>query len=271
MKSPESRDQQLLQIAFELQADHEAQQERKAYGEALAEAAVETGLEPRFLQEAEVELARREQVAALNAADRAKTKRLVSWILSGAAAVAGAVTVYVTTTQRALERPDPWHATFDASSVWALQKNPESRATLAFEDVPGRGRAAHVSVEAFGTGDNQKYFVNLDDFSVPNEVSGYRDVVVELKGSLPVARVYLEADGERWRSPAIDVHDDWTTHRLPLSAFDRQEKGSNGEWHTASFSAPSRVQRLSVKVGHFMNPLEATGSLYVAALRLEAP
>lgn len=266
--SSDQRRQQLLRIAFELQAEHQAGEERRLAEAAFHEAALEAGLDPQLLARAEAELARRERLDAEKAQRSRRRVRIAAMAALGAVAV-GAAGLGVA---RVLfpPPPAPWVETFDAPGSWGLDMNAGTRATLSWQAEAGRGQVAVVRVEAFAPGADGTYHVNLDGALVPEDASRYRDLVVDLRGSLEVARVYLEAGDVRWRSPAIDVQSDWTTHRLALRSFDRQER-RGGAWRTTSFSAPDDVAQLSLKVGHFMNAPDAAGELHVDALRFESP
>jgi hypothetical protein len=268
----DDRRQQVLRIAFELQAEHEAGEERKVSDAAFHEAALEVGLDPQLLARAEEELARRERLAA-EAARRARRRRRLAAVAVASAIGLGAAGLGLAPVLFP-PPPAPWLETFDASDVagrWALDRNPDTRATLSWQAEAGRGQVAVVRVDGFAPAHDGAYHVNLDGLLAPEDASRYRELVVDLKGSLPAARVYLEAGTEeRWRSPAIAVQRDWTTHRLPLRSFERQER-RRGAWRTVGWSAPEGVSQLSVKLGHYMNPAEAAGEIFVDALRFESP
>jgi hypothetical protein len=271
----DDRRQQVLRIAFELQAEHEGDEERKISDAAFHEAALEAGLDPQLLARAEEELARRERLAAQAAVRDRRRRRLaavaVLGVLALGAAGLGVARVFFP------PPPAPWvetFDTFDAAGRWALDVNPDTRATLSWQAEPGRGQVAVVRVEAFAPAQDGTYHVNLDGLLAPDDASRYSELVVDLKGSLPAARAYLEAGeagtDERWRSPAIAVQRDWTTHRLPLRSFERQER-QRGTWRTVGWKAPEDVSQLSLKLGHYMNPPERAGELFVDALRFESP
>lgn len=267
--SNDQRRQQVLRIAFELQAENDAGKERELSEAAFREAALEAGLDPKLLARAEEELARREREAARMAERRRRHVRAAAAGLLGALALGAAG--YGLSTVLFPPPPAPWLETFDVPGQWALDRNSDTRATLSFAEEPGRGQVAVVRVDAFAPAQDGKYHVNLDGAVAPADASRYRDLVVDLKGSLPAARVYLEAGtDERWRSPAIAVQRDWTTHRLALSSFERQQK-QGGAWRTVDWSEPRDISQLSVKLGHFMNPPDVAGELFVDALRLESP
>jgi hypothetical protein len=272
--SSDHRQREVLRIAFELQAAQAASEEQKLSEAAFREAALESGLDPELLARAEEELARREQASAHATAQRRRRRRLAAVAVVGALALGAAGLALAPV----LSPPPPaqWIETFDApggarARPWALDTNPDTRATLSWHEEPGRGQVAVVRVDGFAPAQDGKYHVNLDGLLAPADASRYGEVAVDLKGSLPTARVYLEAGtDERWRSPAISVQRDWTTHRLPLRSFERQQR-HDGAWRTVDWSAPDGVSQLSVKLGHFMNPPEATGELFVDALRFESP
>jgi hypothetical protein len=267
--SSDHRQQQVLQVAFELQAAQAASEERALSEAAFREAALETGLDPQLLARAEDELARRERMAAEAAEQRRRRMRLAATgvlvaLALGAASLGLARVLFP-------PPPAPWVETFDAPGRWALDTSPETRATLSWQEEPGRGQVAAVQVDAFTPAQDGKYHVNLDGVLAPEDASRYSDLVVDMKGSLPAARVFLEAGtDERWRSPEIAPQRDWTTHRLPLRTFEHQQRRGSA-WRTVDWSAPDGVTQLSVKLGHFMNPPEATGALLIDALRFESP
>jgi hypothetical protein len=267
--SSDHRQREVLRIAFELQAAQAASEEQKLSEAAFREAALESGLDPQLLARAEAELARREQAAAQSAGQRRRRMRLAAVAVLGAVAL-GAAGLGLAPVLFP-PPPAPWAETFDAPGRWALDINAGTRATVSWQEEPGRGQVAVVRVDGFAPAQDGKYHVNLDGLLAPADASRYSEVAVDLKGSLPAARVYLEAGtDERWRSPAISVQGDWTTHRLPLRSFERQQR-HGGAWRTVDWSAPEGVSQLSVKLGHFMNPPDATGELFVDALRFESP
>ena len=276
--SSDQRQREVLRIAFELQAAQAASEEQKLSEAAFREAALESGLDPQLLARAEEELARREQVAMQAAGQRRRRRRLAVAAVLGVLAL-GAAGLALTPVLFP-PPPEPWIETFDApggarARPWALDTNPDTRATLSWQAEPGRGQVAVVRVDGFAPARDGKYHVNLDGLLAPrfdlDDVSRYDELAVDLKGSLPTARVYLEAGtDERWRSPAIALQRDWTTHRLPLRSFERQQR-HDGAWRTVDWSAPEGVSQLSVKLGHFMNPPDATGEVFVDALRFESP
>lgn len=271
--SDDTRRQQVVRLAFELQHQETLAGERKAFDDALQSAALEDGLTPELLARAEAELLRREKTAAEARETRRRRRRRAALALGAAAALGvAAAGAYRLAFPPA---PAPRVESFDVPERWDLHQNPESRASVEFEAVSGRGQVARLHVEAFGaSAQDGKYFVNLDSTLEPLDLSRYATLSLDVRGTLPVVRVFLEARAdERWRSPPLDVQgtegeQSWRTHRVPLTSFERQVR-RDGAWKTVSWSAPGTIHRLSVKVGHFMNPPEAKGEVQLDDLRLE--
>jgi hypothetical protein len=245
---------EVLQVAVELaDADAEARAER----EAAEEAARELGVEG-HLAEAEHVVAQRRWLA-----EEAKARR-GRWLRGGlvAAAIAGAGLF----TWQAVQ-PDPGVpfslAVAEAGAV-ILDASPGTLATLQLD-----GAQAEVTVTEVAPRPDGTWFVNLDRRDVP-PLDGLSQLVVTLSGTLPQARVYLEAGSdERWRSGPIALGEAPTDHRLDLATFDHQRRGPDGRWKTVDGRAPTGVRVLSVKLGHFVNPPTATGWVRVGQVRAE--
>lgn len=226
----------------------------------LAEAAEELGVPAHYVDQAAAELERDRQRALA-------TRRKMLWV--GAAATASLVALMVT---RGLLRPPPpvTYSVAEHVGHWTLSKNPGTLASLRFESSES-GRVAVVQVERFvPAADDAKYFVNLDAGEGLPAIEKYRSVVFRSRGQgLQQLRLFFEAGPqERWRSPPIALSPGWTEHRLPLSAFEHQRRGGES-WGRAGSGSPHDVQRLSFKLGHFMNDVNAAGEAFISDLRFE--
>lgn len=83
-----------------------------------------------------------------------------------------------------------------------------------------------------------------------------------------MVRVFLEGDGVRWRSPPINLTSAWQAQTIPLDAFERQERGPDG-FRVVGRGGVQDVRTWSLKVGHFMNPVDAAGEIEIDELRFE--
>jgi hypothetical protein len=230
---------------------------------ALREAAAEVGIAAHHVAAAEDIVAQRRAAERVRSAGRRRAA-LVAGAVIAVAAVGGLAWRFT------VGRPAvAWHDTMDAPAAWVLDVSVDTDADLRWVDVPGRGSVAEVSVAAARPRDDGTWFVNLDRQGVPGDASRHDAVVVELEGTLPAARVYLEAGAdERWRSPPIAVQPTWTRHRIALDSFEHQRR-VDGQWRAAGGGAPEGLTALSIKVGWFVNAPTATGALRVAEVGLE--
>ena len=266
-KLEQTRAQRIHDIGLELQARDEVELSPEAFAAAVRDGALERGLAPAYLARAEQELARRESAEAdATLAMRTRRRRLVTGAVVALAVLAGGWGL-----NHWLNPPPapPWSETFTEASRWSLDVNAGSRAALRWEQGPRGSRVAVVRIDALEADPSSAARVNLDGSGVPANLARYTTLRLDLRGSLPTARVYIEAGSEeRWRSPAIAVTETWVEHALPLKNFERQTREA-GKWHTAKWTAPENVTQLSVKVGDFMNPPGTTGELSVDGFRLE--
>jgi hypothetical protein len=254
-------DAEVLKVAVELQARDHATDEAARANSAVREAAREVGVTDAQLDEAEAEVARRR---AHEAAERSKRTRFLYGAAGATLALGLAVGVWKLS---APPPPSPWVERFTEHSRWALDVSPGTSAHLAFETEGGREVAA-VTVDRAAPRADGTWFVNLDATGLPR-VEGDSVMVIELSGTLPTARIYLEAGtDERWRSPPIAVEPTWTRHRVPLANFEHQRR-SDGRWRVVSAAPPSGVTTVSVKLGHYVNAPEATGTLRVREVGAE--
>ena len=262
--SDQARGQQVVRIALELQAKDKTTQPIEDFAGALRDAAVQEGLDPAYLEKAEQELKRREREALEAAATRKKGARRV--VLVGAALIATLFGGWQISRWVSPAPSPPWTDEFDDSSHWSLDVNPGTHAQLRWQQEAGRGQVAVLNVEGFA---DSQFRVNFDGLGIPSDLSGYSELSVDVKGTLPNARVYLEAGSEeRWRSPAIAVSGAWTEHRIALKSFEHQVREA-GKWRTTHWAQPKGLTQSSVKVGYFINPADAIGDVYVDRLRLK--
>jgi hypothetical protein len=265
--SDQTRRQQLVRIAFELKAKDDHAVPEVDFAAAVQDAALEMGMDPAYLEKAEAELKRRElEAAEAQQRRKANTRRgaMIAAAMIAVAAVGWGVKGLLFP-----PAPAPYSDGIEVPGRWSLDTNPGTRAQLRFEQEVGRGGVAVVSVESFAVGTDGQFRANLDGLGVPTSFRGYSDLVVDLRGTLKTARVYVEAGPEqRWRSPPITVAETWGEHRLPLKAFERQVR-EGGKWKTVGWAAPDDVTQVSLKVGQFMNGPDAAGEVRVDRVRLE--
>jgi hypothetical protein len=256
-------DTEVLEVAVELHAEDEAARDAERARQAVHEAAVDLGVDGQ-LERAAAEVERRRLAAV---ASRARRKRWTAWIGGGVFALALGVGAWQLATP---SPPTPWTLIADRAS-WILDVSPGTRAHQRFETDAGQPVAV-VEVERAQPGpagaSDGTWFVNLDLANAP-ALAGHDTLAIELAGTLPRARVYLEAGSdERWRSPPIAVQPNWTIHRLPLATFEHQKR-QNGKWHVVETREPTGVQVISVKLGHFVNEPEATGFVRIRGVHAE--
>lgn len=254
-------DTEVLEVAVELQAKDELAADDARAKAAVNEAAVELGVTPEQLERAElaVEYRRRETIVK-----REQRHRIVRWAL-GVAVVAGlSVAVW-----QGLKEPPPtvWSVRFDRQSEWAAEVSTGTLATSGHV-IDGEREVTFVHIDHVAPRADGTWIVNLDRHGVP-AFAGHTHLSVELSGTLPSARVYLEAGtDERWRSPPIAIKSEWTRHRLALADFEHQRK-VDGKWKVVSAADPEGITTLSLKLGHFVNEPTATGLVRVAEITVE--
>ena len=148
---------------------------------------------------------------------------------------------------------------------WNLNNSPGAQANAAFNNG-----AATIHVSSFGApAGGDQFFVNLDTEDVPQTLAGYRTVSFRASGAgLPNLRLYLENADERWRSPLLTPAGQVV--QVNLNRFDHQTRDSpTGKWHTAGADAPGHVERLSFKVGYYVNAPDAHGDVKISELRFQ--
>lgn len=246
---------EVVRVAGELY-DKEGTQDRER--RATVEAAEEMGIPAEYMERAarEVHTRRVEQTK--------QTRRRRNGVVATLAvlvAVGGAWRVINPTP------PAPTTYTQFDGGQWTLEKNAESAATVATTDG-----TAVIRVQRFGQQRDGDYFVNFQTGNVPPTLRGYETVSFRVRGSgLSQARLYLEESGSvRWRSPAVSITDTWQTIRLKISDLDRQtRRGEQGEWQRNGSSDPNRIERLSFKIGEYMNDPTARGEIVIDDLKFE--
>jgi asparagine synthase (glutamine-hydrolysing) len=255
--SQKSQDAQVLKRAIQLAERDRDQADALLHKQVLSEAAEELGVPAHYVDQAAAQLAR-EQERAL--ATRRKALRIGIGATVALGAVLGA---------QVLLRPKPPVHYSMRGGDWGLHKNPETAASLRFASLDGR-EAAVVQVERFGKDAAGKYHVNLDASMALPKVEDHRSVVFSTRGQgLSQVRLFLEVGPqERYRSPPVTLTPQWVEHRLPLSLFEHQRRDGEA-WQRAAAKSPHGIERLSFKLGHFMNEETATGEAAVAGLRFE--
>lgn len=248
---PEDMPEVVRRAALLHQQEQDDAQERRA----TVDAAAEVGLPPESLERAaqEVHAARVVQI---------QTRRRRR---GGALATLG-IALALTGGWAVTHRPPPAPAAYQLAAPaegWHLEQDAGSQATLTTSREGTR-----IQVARFGAG---QPFVNLDSKNVPPTLSGFRTVTFRVRGSgLPQIRLYLENGQERWRSPALPVSATWQTQTLPLTEFDRQTRRSASDgWRREGYRAPSAVERLSFKLGSFVNPPTARGAVEISGLEFK--
>lgn len=214
-------------------------------------AADELGIPQTYLEQAAAEL-HAERVAS------ERRRRVRNRLIGGAVAVALLAAGVVAVNRLTGAPPEPVVYTFDQASAttWRLDTNAESQASVSFPEEASKGRVAVVRVERFGpAGAGATYFVNLNSADGPKQLDGYEALTFQVRGEgLGRVRLYLEAGEQRWRSPEVTVSGEWRNVRLSLAQFERQTRNQSGDgWRTTSYQAPNRIERLSFKLGTFIN------------------
>jgi hypothetical protein len=255
-----------LNRAVELQSEVDRRARDAQETAALREAAREVGVEPEVFDRAAAEVAEQARAEARAAADAARGRSRAWALAAGAAAVAavglGGVFVVGWAT-REPPAPPPVTVGFEGPAGFGLDASPGTRASLRFAEEAGRGRVAVVEVDGTAPAADGTWHVNLDATEVPANPGAFRSVSFDVKGSLPNVRLYLEVGAdERWRSPPIAVGSDWTRREVPLTAFEHQVR-RDGAWKVVGSELPERLDAVSFKVGHYVNPPDATGDVWL--------
>ncbi|MCC6619788.1 MAG: hypothetical protein IT385_00955 [Deltaproteobacteria bacterium] len=260
-------DTEVLEVAVELHAQEEVDKDAERARRAVHEAAVELGVDHQLVR-AEAEVARRRAEAEARRAEAdARRARRKTWLkrLGGLALAIGLGIGAWQIAQPA--PPTPWTLVAD-ERAWVLDVSPGTVARETEETHEGR-TVPVVTVDRAAPRGDGTWFVNLDRSDVP-AFAGHDTLVIALSGTLPRARVYLEAGSDaRWRSPPIEVRATWTDHRLPLASFERQVKRPDGRWQVVASAPPEGITTVSVKLGHVVNEADARGLVRVGEIHVE--
>jgi hypothetical protein len=264
LKTLNRREQEeVLDLAIDLYSADVSQKESDA--KALIATAREMGVPPEYLERAAEQLRMRRAAAMVEAQQR---RRLLVRSAGIAAAVVGIVAAAwfflvpgpVT----------PFAETFDGgASRWTLDTSEGTQAAVRFETRGERGEVAVIAVERFAPAADGTFRANLDSLAAPADLSRHENVSISVRGEgLETARLYIEGDGVRWRSPPIRAGSEWNTHTIPLRSFEKQVRKGDA-WSVVPWDAPEGVRRLSVKVGQYMNPPDASGHVEVDDIRIQ--
>jgi hypothetical protein len=255
-----SEQDRVLRRAFELQAEEEAQEQEALEAERLRVAVQDVGLDPAYLTKAEQDL---EQAAVRRKKARRSVLLAAASLVAAVGLAAGAV--------RVLDppAPAPWVSGFDQAGAWSLDVNPGTKTELRFEDALGRGKVAVVEVEQFAVEPGSAFRTNLQSSAVPNDLSRYDRLVLDVKGDLPAARIELQTGrSERWISAPVPASSQWKTHRLALEDFQHQVY-EGGRWMTLDDKPPESISRISISLGDGVNAAGASGKVAFDNLKIE--
>jgi hypothetical protein len=260
---PPQEMREVVEIATELYEQEQGRREEAVVRQATVDAAAEVGLPPEYLERAAAVLHER-RVAEIR--QKQKRSRLLLTTVVAALALLGG--------WRVVSRPPPAPVAYTfsapAQQQWRVNANPGSQATLSFGDQAGQSGVAILRVERFDASGSSGYFVNLETSDVPASLSGFRTVSFRVRGQgLANVRLYLEnGPTERWRSPALPVSGDWQEHRLRLDQFDYQRRPSaDARWRREAYRPPGSMERISFKVGDYVNDAGARGEVAIDDLK----
>lgn len=261
MELNEAQRRQVLDVAARLQEARERREEGAARMAGVRKAAEEVGLDPALIEEAEA-IVRARTIERVRQVGRNRSIALA--VGAAVALVAGAAAFHAATA------PSPIVDDFSGgASRWALSASPGSRARVTIAEEAGRGEVARLTVEAFAPEADGTYRVNLDRALPEVNLARMEHLSLTMRGEgLTTVRVYLEGGDERWRSPALPVTADWTVRELDLDAFDHQRRSGDG-WALVGLGGVDGARTLSVKLGHYVNAVDATGEIWIDDLRLE--
>ena len=256
-------DDEILHRALELQSEDEAARDEAETREAQAEALAELGVSPEYLLRAEEELQRK--ALELSVARKAKRRKGLNLLLS--LLILGVVASFAYVPPGPVAE-GPWIETFERGHLdWELRVSPGSLAKRASVEDTTRGKVAGLSVMRFDAeqAKNGRYYVNLRLWNPPELLRGLRTMRIWVRGKgLKATRVYIRKDkSSRWRSPEIPLTQEWVQHTIPLNAFDYQERSGKKKWKMEDPEEITKVERIQIKVGYFINDVDARGSIYV--------
>lgn len=256
---PPDQMSEVVRVAGELYDKETAEnQERRA----TVAAAAEMGLPKEYLDRAAVLVHAR---AAEQVAKRRRRRVGVAAGLGVAAVIGGGW--LVTHPRPAAPVPPVAYNFQNPAQQWGLNNSPGAQANAAFNNG-----TATIHVSSFGApAGGDQFFVNLDTKDVPQTLDGYRTVSFRASGvGLPNLRLYLENADERWRSPLLPLTPAGQAVQVSLNRFDHQARDSStGKWHAAGAEAPGHIERLSFKVGYYVNAPDAHGDVKISELRFQ--
>lgn len=237
--------------------------------QAALAAADEFGLSSEYLERAAQEVQERRIADA-----KARQGRRKWWL---GAAAAAAIAVGAVAAWQVTRPPAPRAVVYSfevaTEQQWLLNVDPGSRASLTFDESSGHGRVAVITVQELGPEQGTGIpFVNMNSGDGPRSLVGHERVTFSVRGEgLPSVRLFVEAGAtERWRSPLISVTNDWQTREIRLDQFEHQQRDTaDGEWRTTRYSAPGRIERLSFKLGAFVNRSGQAGTVMIDDVRIE--
>lgn len=258
---------EVVRIASELyQQDQEKEGEAQERQSTLA-AAEEVGLPAEYLHRAAEEMHSRrvEQV------QRKRRTRNGLIAAAGIVAVFGIASFGVSKTTQTSETSvtPPTPMAYEVPLTEGI--TPQiSAGTQAAVNV--KAGAIQIQVEKFVPNSGGTYFVNADTYKLPPSLAGYETIRFRVRGSgLNQVRLYLEnGPTERWRSRAVPATATEQEVTLSLRDFEYLTRPSaDAEFRRQTYQPPDRVERLSFKVGDFVNDVNATGSVTIDSVKLE--
>jgi hypothetical protein len=259
---------EVVHIASEL---YEKDQQYKAESQernATVKAAAEVGLPEEYLHLA----AQQWHVRRVEEASRKRRRRTGVLAVAGAALVMG-VGGWVITHPRPIVAPagpavavtQPAAPMTFTSANWTVTKNTHTKATTTFENG-----SATLRVDKFATDSAGHFTANLNSTGSGIDLSKYKTVSFNVRGTLPHVRLYLEHGNERWRSPELAVGAQDQLIRINLDQFEHQTRANvDAQWKTFDHSAPSWVDRLSFKTGWYVNDAGASGNVTLSDFQLD--
>jgi hypothetical protein len=258
-----NRNDEILKVALELQERDAAVKDRDRDLEEKARAAAEVGLDPQWIARATEIVDNR---VATGQMPMPVLRTGSSWrivIALAAGLVAAGVTASLLPWKSGV---NIWRFGVDGPTTWVLEKNPETNASLSSVTLPDHGLVPVMHVDQFVPGPDGSWRANIDVTDVP-ELSPWTELRLQIRGDLPVARVYLDNGNERWRSGPIAVRSDWSAFWVKFQAMDHQLR-QDGKWQTVDWTAPTHASAISVKTGTFMNDEHATGDVMIDDIEL---
>jgi len=254
---------EVVRIASRIRDEEQEQADRNQEQKAFVDAAAEMDLPQEYLERAAGEL---HQAQAVRAQRRSRTGRI---------ALAASIVLVATAAIWAVMHTPPHQPNVYqfSASFWKLNLNPKTAATVTFKDLDGRTGAAVIHVDKFvPRSTDGQYFVNLDATPTVSSFSHFRTTSFFIEGAgLANIRLYLEASGtERWRSPPVPISESWQQQNIDLSQYQHQSRETpSSPWHDAGANEqPGHIDKLSFKVGSYMNDVNASGDVAIDDLEI---